>query len=391
VNLFDVIIVVVALAAAVGGYRLGFLARALSWIGLATGLYLGARFLPRVITAFDLAQSDQRLLVAAVVLIGGALVGQAAGLLIGGRLHAVLPLGPLRSVDRVVGAAVGAFGVFVALWLLLPAISSVSGLPARATRGSAISRFVSTLHGPPNSLEALRRLVGQETFPEVFNALGDSTGAGTPPATSSLSAATTATVAASTVKVEGQACDEIQDGSGFTIGTDLVVTNAHVVAGEPAGQTSVIEPDGARLAATVIRFDPDRDLALLDVAGLDEPPLTITTASVGDRGAVFGHPGGQTALAVTPARIAQEVDAVGRNLYDTHTTSRDVFILASDLAPGDSGGALVTTGGQVAGVAFAIDPDQPGTSYALSYKVLDAFLAAPVTTTAVSTQSCLAG
>jgi S1-C subfamily serine protease len=386
VNLFDLIIVVVAAAAALGGYRLGFLARALSWIGLGAGLYLGARFLPRVITALDLGQSDQRLLVAAVVLIGGAFVGQAAGLLIGGRLHAVL-----RSVDRVVGAAVGAFGVFVALWLLLPAISSVSGLPARATRGSAISRFVSTLHGPPRSLEALRRLVGQETFPEVFNALGDSTGAGTPPVASPLSATTTATVAASTVKVEGQACDEIQDGSGFTIGTDLVVTNAHVVAGEPAGQTSVVEPDGTHLAASVIRFDPDRDLALLDVAGLDEPPLTITTATVGDKGAVFGHPGGQAALAITPARIAQEVTAVGRNLYDTHTTSRDVFILASDLAPGDSGGALVTSRGQVAGVAFAIDPDQPGTSYALSSRVLDAFLAAPVSTTAVSTQSCLAG
>lgn len=382
---------VAAVAAAVGGYRLGFLARVLSWVGLGAGLYAAARFLPRIITALALGQSSQRLVAASVVLIGGALVGQAAGLLIGGRLHAVLPLGPLRSTDRAIGAAVGAFGVFVALWLLLPAISSVAGLPARATRGSVISRFVSTLHRPPNTLEALRRLVGQESFPAVFNALGNSPDAGLPPVASAVPAAVTTTVSASTVKVEGQACNQIQDGSGFTIGNDLVVTNAHVVAGEPAGQTAVIEANGTRLAATVIRFDPNRDLALLEVSGLDEPPLTITPAGVGDQGAVFGHPGGQAALAVTPARIAREVTAVGQDLYDIHTTSRDVFVLASDLAPGDSGGALVTPGGQVAGVAFAIDPSHPGTSYALSYKVLDAFLSAPVTTTAVSTQSCLAG
>ncbi len=388
-NAFDLIIVAIAVAAAIGGYRLGFLARALSWIGLGLGLYVGARFVPRVVTTLHLASADARLVAAVVVLLGGAFVGQALGLLVGGRLHAVLPFGPLRTVDRVVGAAVGAFGVFVALWLLLPAISSVPGYPARAARGSAISRFVSTLHGPPHTLEALRRLVGGNEFSDVFNALGDRVDAGVAPTNSALSSAITAAVSASTVQVQGQACDRIQDGSGFTIGTDLVVTNAHVVAGEPAGQTSVIEPSGKQLAATVVRFDPDRDLALLSVPGLGEPPLVLTTAGVGTLGAVFGHPGGQPALAVTPARISSEITAVGQNLYDTHSTSRDVFVLASDLAPGDSGGALITTAGRVAGVAFAIDPDQPGTSYALSYRVLQAFLAAPVTSTAVSTQSCL--
>ena len=89
---------------------------------------------------------------------------------------------------------------------------------------------------------------------------------------------------------------------------------------------------------------------------------------------MFGHPGGQAALAVTPAQVAQEVTAVGRDLYDRHTTSRDVFILASALAQGDSGGALVNTTGSVIGVAFAIAPDTPGTSYALSTSELQAVL-----------------
>ncbi|MBO0691625.1 MAG: MarP family serine protease [Acidimicrobiaceae bacterium] len=388
-NWLDLVIVLVAAAAALGGYRLGFLARAVSWIGLGLGLYLGARFLPDILNAFDLGPSGQRLLTAAAVLIGAALIGQAVGLVVGGRLLAALPLGPLRTVDRAVGAGVGVLGVFVALWLLLPAISSVSGLPAQATQGSAISRWVSRLNGPPGTLQALRRVVGEQTFPAVFNALRNNETAGPAPSVNSLSDAVTTRVAASTVKVQGQACDRIQDGSGFAIAADMVVTNAHVVAGEPPGQTDVITPSGSQLPATVIRFDPDRDLALLSVPGLNDTPLTIGTASVGAQGAVFGHPGGQASLAVTPARVSSEVDAQGRDLYGMHTTSRDVFIMASDLAPGDSGGALVVPSGQVAGVAFAIDPNQSGTSYALSYKVLNAFLAPAVTPTAVSTQGCV--
>jgi S1-C subfamily serine protease len=171
-------------------------------------------------------------------------------------------------------------------------------------------------------------------------------------------------VAASTVKVEGVACSRIQDGSGFSAAPDEVVTNAHVVAGER--QTSVITPAGRRLKATVVQFDPNRDLALLRVPGLGQTPLPLATAKPGSEGAVFGHPNGQAELAITPAAIRQQVTAVGRDLYDSHETRRQVFILASDLAPGDSGGGLVNPAGAVVGVAFAIAPDRPGTSYALT-------------------------
>jgi len=74
--------------------------------------------------------------------------------------------------------------------------------------------------------------------------------------------------------------------------------------------------------------------------------------------------------------VRQFVTAVGRDLYDQHDTKRSVFILASNLAPGDSGGAVVDTNGSVVGVAFAIAPDRPGTSYALSYSEVQGFLAA---------------
>jgi S1-C subfamily serine protease len=178
--------------------------------------------------------------------------------------------------------------------------------------------------------------------------------------------------------------------------TGWVLTNAHVVAGER--HTSVVTPDGRALAATVVAFDPDRDLALLSVPNLAEAPLPVYPASTsvveqerltGTTGAVFGHPGGQTPIAVTPFMVSQYISALGRDLYDQHDTRRDVFVLASDLMAGDSGGAVVSPSGQVIGVAFAIAPDRPGTSYALSYSEVDHFLATPPAPAAVSTGPCL--
>jgi S1-C subfamily serine protease len=378
VNILDGVIVVLAVAAAVGGYRLGFLARAVSWIGLGLGLYAAAWFLPTVIRDLDPASSTERLLIAFAVLIGGALAGQALGLLAGAQLHRALPLGPVREVDRGVGAGIGALGVLVALWLLLPSIAAVPGWPARAARSSAISGWVDS-HFPqaPDALQVLKNLVGQNAFPDVFSALHPGEALGPPPASAGISAAVDARVRAATVKVQGQACAEIQDGSGFAVGDDLVATNAHVVAGEGRGKTKVLLPSGSTMAATVVLFDPNRDLALLQVPGLGETPLAIGTGKVGETAAVYGHPNGQNAIALAPAEIAQNVTAVGQNLYNTHQTSRDVFVLSAVLLPGDSGSPMVDQSGAVIGVAFAIAPDRPTTAYALASSELEAVLGVP--------------
>jgi len=169
------------------------------------------------------------------------------------------------------------------------------------------------------------------------------------------------------------------------------VTNAHVVAGEPAGDTSVLVPDGSTMQATVVLYNPEVDLALLAVPGLAGAPLPIGTGSVGEPGAVLGHPNGQDLLAVQPAVIAQELaDVEGYDLYGTHQTQRDVFVLAANLAPGDSGAPLVDTKGQVVGIAFAIAPDRPSTAYALSTSELRPLLGR-AQGTAVSTEACMQG
>lgn len=387
-NALDLVVLVAILIAAFGGYRLGFLSRVLSWIGLAGGLYVALRFLPQIVRWANLRTSTDRLILSVVVLLGAALVGQAIGLTVGFRLHRELPLGPLRGLDSVIGAAVGALGVLVMLWLLVPALSAAPGWPSNETRGSAIARWVSGLPAPPNTLGVLRRLVGNDPFPQVFNSLEQGGPVGSPPASNPLGKQVGAAVEASTVKVQGQACDRIQDGSGFTVAPDLVVTNAHVVAGEPAGGTSVQLPSGRWLTAKVVLYDPNRDLALLQVPGLGEPSLSLGTPQVGELTAVFGHPGGQRALAVMPATVAQKVLATGKDLYNRHNTTRQVLVLASRLAPGDSGSPVVDRAGQVVGVAFAIATNQSATAYALNSSELQAVLQESRGPT-VSTEGCL--
>jgi S1-C subfamily serine protease len=377
VNLLDLLIIVAAVSAGIGGFRLGLLARAASWIGLAVGLAIAARVLPSLIAQFQGTDSGSRLLVAAGVLMGGAFIGQGIGLLVGSHVLRYIPHGPLRQFDRAAGGLVGMLGVLVAIWLLVPAMADVPGWASQQARSSKLARFIDdTAPPPPNTLQALRRLVGENDFPRVFEALRPAPVAGPPPESTGLPAPVLARVTASTVKVEGEACNRIQEGSGFAAAPDTVVTNAHVVAG--VRKPRVLRPNSPRsIPATVVVFDADRDLAVLSVPGLGEQPLPVAAARSGQEGAVFGHPGGQDPLRIAPARITQRVNAVGRDLYDSHQTRRDVFILASELRAGDSGGALVNPAGAVIGVAFAIAPDRPGTAYALAHTELRAVLSIP--------------
>jgi S1-C subfamily serine protease len=378
VNQLDLILLVMIIIAVAGGYRLGFLARATSWIGLVIGLLAASYFLPGFVDSLRSYQPSSRFLIAAGIFVGAAFLGQALGLVLGAHLHRALPLGPLRRVDRFAGAVAGIAGVLVTIWLLTPAMADVRGWPARQARTSRVVETVSDLFpAPPDAVAALRRFVGDENFPGVFGPFQAAPDAGPAPTASGLAPEVVRRVVASTVKIEGIACGQEQDGSGFTVAPGVVVTNAHVVAGE--GRTRVLPPGRGRLDAVVVVFDPDRDLAVLRVTGLGLEPLPIGSADVGMTGAVFGHPGGQDDVEVSPAIIRQEVAAVGRDLYDSHPTRRQVYILAADLAPGDSGGGLVDGAGRVVGVAFAIAPDRPGTAYALTDDELDKVLALPRT------------
>ncbi len=385
-NLLDLILVLLAVSAAIGGYRLGFLVRVVSWLGLVAGVLLGAMLLPGLMRRLHEASDVSKLLVQVATLLGLALVGQGIGMTLGSKLHIALPNGPARRVDRVAGAVSGTIGVLVLLWLLLPTLASAPGWTAEQARNSLIASEVDTYFpNPPDTIEALRRVVGEESFPQVLDALEPAPDPGPAPEAAGLSPQVVSAAAASTVKVQGVACDRVQEGTGFVVAEELVVTNAHVVAGEDA--TEVALNDGRVEDATVVAFDPVRDLAVLRVEGLDRGALPLDNAEVGDIGGVFGHPGGGD-LEISPFEVADEITALGKDIYDRQDSRRQVLVLAAELQPGDSGSALVDGEGNVIGVAFAVAPDRNDVAYALTLDELRAVLDQDLTT-ARDTGDCL--
>jgi S1-C subfamily serine protease len=373
VNFLDLVVILAAAGAAYLGYRLGFLRRVASWLGLGVGLALAIAVAPDVVDELRASPPRTRLLVALGLVFVLALIGQGVGLAVGNALHRRLDphLSPVvRKGDQVAGAAVGALGVAVVVWLLIPALASSPGWPAQAVRNSALARAIDQIApAPPSQAEALGRLVGDESFPEVLDTL-TSPDAGAPP-DNGIPSAAAARVRESVVKVEGIACDREQEGTGFAVGQDLVVTNAHVIAGET--HPKVDTPDGRQLSGQLEAFDPNRDLAILRVSELGLPALARGEGQVDETGSLFGHPGGGD-LRESPMRIAEQIVARGTDITRTNTTTRDVFVLAAVTAPGDSGAPVVDRTGRVLGVMFAFDISRATTAYALTGNELSAVL-----------------
>ncbi len=369
---------------------MGFLARVASWVGLGAGVYAAVRLAPAVLDRYQGGMPETRLLLALGLFLVFTTIGASLGAVIGGSVRRLIPPGAgLRTADRAAGGVIGALGGLVFVWLLVPILAEVPGVVSEVARNSSIARNIDRF-GPstPQALQDLRRQVSDVNFPQVFSRLGPSPSTGPPPGAVVLPDAVRDRVAESTVKVSGTACGRMLSGSGFSPAADIIVTNAHVVAG--VDRPSVLRTDGRRIQATVVVFDPDRDLAVLRVPGLGQAALPVADADVGDEGAVYGHPGGQDELAIIPARIESTVNAQGLDLYGGRQIRRQVLVLAAALAPGDSGGALVDVSGRVVGVAFAVAPDKPATAYALDSEELRAVLAVPRGSEA-DTGPCLRG
>jgi S1-C subfamily serine protease len=270
-------------------------------------------------------------------------------------------------VDAGAGSVIAGAAALVAVWFL--AFNLVQGpFPAlsRQIHGSAIVRGIdSVLPRPPSLLAQVRGFFDRFGFPEVF--------AGLPPAPAgpvrgpSEAEARQAFDAAeqSTVRIVGQACDRIQEGSGFVVEGGLVVTNAHVVAG-----TSVLEVqhrDLGSVGAAVVLFDPDLDLAVLRPATSPTDPLPVDPEVLdrGAEGAVLGYPGGGDLLG-SAAAVRRTLLAVGRDIYGDSVVRRQVYELQATVRPGNSGGPFVTTDGDVAGVVFAASTTDDEVGYALT-------------------------
>ncbi|MDQ1462642.1 MAG: hypothetical protein QOI08_4126 [Actinomycetota bacterium] len=386
-NALDVAILGATLFAGFGGWRLGLVARVFAWAGVFTGLAIGVNFVPKIVTALGGHSADDRIGVALLFLFLVGSIGQAFGLVVGLLVHRVFPIAsPLPLWDRIAGATAGALGLLVLTWLVIPSLATAQGWPARLSRDSwVVAAIQSIAPRQPAKFAAWGLAISEAPYPSALGTLDKPPDPGTVPS-GKLPAAIDARVRRSILKVTGNACHQIQDGSGWVAAPGIVVTNAHVVAGERT--TSVLSDDGARLPAVVVDFDPVRDLAVLAVPSLQAAPLPLGTGRSGEEGAVYGHPGGGP-LKASPSRIGEEIVAVGTTIYRTAQSRRHVFVLAAALAPGDSGGALVNESGAVVGIAFAIDPGRRGTSYALTTEEVRPALAIGALRKPADTGSCL--
>ncbi len=388
-NALDVILALALGAAAVFGYRRGAALQLLSYGGLLAGLAIGAMLGPRL--AGTVEGSTAQAGVVLVTLLSAGALGYTVGWVLGARLRGRARGSRFASADAAGGSLVGLLASLVAVWFL--ALNLVNGPFASISsevRGSTIVRGLGgAFPDPPSVMGEIRRFFGRWGSTEVFEGIPPEPG---PPVldlprTESESAIDLAS--GSTVKILGQACDHIQEGSGFVVADRYVVTNAHVVAGVTS--VAVHARDGAGSAGSVVMFDPELDLAVLLTEASLGPSLTLATEDLGRGtvGAVLGYPRGGP-LRGSTAAIRQPIPALGHDIYGRVDVERDVYELQTDVRPGNSGGPFVLPDGRVAGIVFAASSVDPGVGYAIrTTEFLDEVDLALTRSASVDTGPCL--
>lgn len=387
-NLLDLVLIALLLAAGVSGFRRGALLQVLAYGGLALGLAAGALLAPSIASLWDNHAAQAGIAVTVVLSLAG--VGNAAGWLAGSYVRAHARRTRFGPADAAGGSVVSVVAVLLATWFL--ALNLVNGpFPTLAgeIRQSAVVRTIgAALPRPPSLLGEVRRFFDRFGFPEVFTGLPPApTGPVEWPSDAETQQAFVA-ASASTVRIVGEACGQIKSGSGFVVSANLVITNAHVVAG--VEQPLVQEQDEGSQQANTVLYDPATDLAILFVGATPGPPLRLASALVdrGTGGAILGYPGGGD-LVGEPAAVRRSIPAVGRDIYGQQEVERQVYELQASIAPGDSGGPFVLSDGTVAGVVFAASSSDADTGYAIaSTDVLPDLQAAQGLTAAVSTGAC---
>jgi hypothetical protein len=397
-DLLDLILIALIAAFAVAGYRQGFIIGVLSLAGFVVGVTVGAVIAPSVSRALAKSLSWQAFL-AILVVFGMAVLGMLVASGIGVAVRSRLTGRPATVIDSLGGAAVNVTAVLVVAWLIASFVIN-SPFPAisRQVTDSAVLRTVDRVM-PRDALylpvfPQLRSLLANGLYTPVFSAIGAETGTNVAaPDPAVLTSQSLSRVEPSVVKIEGVApsCSLRIEGSGFVISPQHVLTNAHVVAGVTSGPF-VYATDGAVYRGRVVLYDPQRDLAVIDVPGLTARPLQFAPqATVGTSAIVAGYPLNHP-LTVSAARIGRSETAYGPNIYQTSVVHRQIYPIRALIEPGNSGGPLLSAGGEVYGVVFAASTSMSDTGYALTAaEVASDAAAGSSASTAVSTQNCQAG
>lgn len=387
-QLFDLVLLVVLFIALMAGLSRGLLATLGGLIGLVVGGVAAFWAVPAVNDLLPTSQWRGPVSIAVAVLL--PVFGASLGAGLGRNLRQGVDRTSLRPLERLLGGVANVGVVALALSFVGNAVSA-TGAPgvASAVSSSAVLRTIDELTPPAvgRPLAQMRAIVLDDGLPRL-NILVVPRDAPVVPAVDLDNAALEAS-AQSVARISGiaYACGTSSTGSGFVVAPDRLVTNAHVVAGV---DRPVVElPGGAVREGRVVYYDPVDDLAVIAVDDLAADPLDIApTLSVGDRAVVQGYPyggpftsGSAGVISVSTARVP---DSYGRGAAE-----REVYSLAAVVRPGNSGGPLLTTDGDVAGVIFARDDTAEDVGYAMtSAELLPVAAQAPDLGAAVSTGQC---
>jgi S1-C subfamily serine protease len=322
-----------------------------------------------------------------------ASIGQVLATLVGNIIRKKLIWQPLRTVDSLAGALISGASLLLVAWLVGTAVASspFTGLASQVRRSQVLDAVDKTVPGGAKDFfVSFRRLIDDRGFPEVFGDLVPTKVRPVdPPDPALVSSAAVSSVKSRVFKITGVAssCSRRIEGTGFLYSRERVMTNAHVVAGVRNPKVEV--SPGKKLDATVVVYDPDRDIAVLYVPGLAAAPLAFTSeAHAGDSAIVVGYPQ-DGPFRPDAARIRGVQSAKGPDIYQHKTVVREIYALRARVRPGNSGGPLISTRGAVYGVVFAAAADDPETGYALTAKEVSSDAVAGRSATAgVSTKGC---
>ena len=365
-NLLDWLLVVLVLAYALSGYWQGFVTGAFATAGLLLGGLAGVWLAP--VALGDAAPSVLVSLGALFIVILSASVGQALLQFAGARIRDRIRWQPVRALDAVGGAALSAAAVLLIAWALGVAASGsgISGITGLVRNSRVLAEVDQVLPASAHGvLGSFNDVVGASFFPQYLEPFAPERIVEVPPGPRRiLTDPDVEDAAASVVKIRGvNSCGRGVEGSGFVYADGRVMTNAHVVAGVDEPE---VEIAGDTRTAEVVHYDPDTDAAVLAVDTTGVPLLRFDdTAAAGDGVAILGYPQ-DGPYDVQAGRIRAEQRLRSPDIYGEGSVVREVYSVRGLVRPGNSGGPIVSSAGDVVGVVFAASVQDRDTGYALT-------------------------
>ncbi len=380
-TILDWAIVAFTAALAIWGYEQGLIVGAFTLTGFAAGALAGGRLAPLLLTQGSHSPYSPMLAALGALMVGAAVAVTLEGLGLGVRARLIRGQA-MHFADGAGGAmliatlALGLAWVFGAVALHAPG----AGALRRDVQRSLILGHLNDVLPPSGPiLNALNRVDPRQSINGPTASVG-------PPANGVVDDPDVARAGESVVKVLGTACGLGIEGSGWMGLPGLVVTNAHVVAGER--DTTVTTQNGTQVDATPVHYDPSNDLAVLRV-GLDLPQLQLVRdPSAGTSGAVLGYPenGG---FQIAPARLGSTRQVVSEDAYGRGPEQREMTSLRGTVRSGNSGGPVVDMKGRVLATVFASTTNGPPGGYGVPNDLVSEALRD--SSTPVGTGPCTAG